>query len=140
MMFTPYADAFAKAKNYDAGLTAYDFHPHSSVLVFHEEGTQLFFRSAFLRKWKDYIIIFTEHHKFHVYHRTDLHAYYQFEEKSVASLPDMDSYDICSVCTKEFLVDFLVYDPLPGDLDFDNIVPCCNSCLQIKKEENEYVE
>lgn len=72
-----YDEAYLFAEAYDKKLKATDFDPSIYVFILHEEGSQFFYRSAFLKKWKDYIFVFTEHHKFYIYHKTDLISYLQ---------------------------------------------------------------
>lgn len=82
-------------EQYDAKLLATDKRFRKAVHVIHEEGTTMFFENAFLMKktvkippeklsrigpdediW---IIIFTEHHGFHIYHKDDLSSYFEYE-------------------------------------------------------------
>ncbi len=50
------------------------------VLVLHEEGTTLFFRHAFYIKYYDWVLVFTEHHGYHVHHESDLNGIYIFNK------------------------------------------------------------
>ena len=70
------------AKEYDKNLLCTYSRLRHSVRIIHEDGSILFFEDAFLMKHNDsegeWIIIFTEHHGFHVYHGTELYNYTEF--------------------------------------------------------------
>jgi hypothetical protein len=66
---------------YDKKLLATDPRFRKSVALIHEEGTTLFFNYAFLMKKEDWIIAFTEHHKYHIYHKDDLIWYGEFKRE-----------------------------------------------------------
>lgn len=59
------------AKEYDSKLRADDPRFCRAVTIYHEEGSVLHFRSAFVIKKKNkkmtWYCIFTEHHSFHIY-------------------------------------------------------------------------
>lgn len=73
------------AKSIDKSLRSDDSRFNRSVLVLHEDGAVLFFRYAFLVTYfepteaRDWLLIFTEHHNYHVYDIDDLDLYGQFE-------------------------------------------------------------
>lgn len=91
------------ARRYDEKLTAMDF-GNTSVQVIVEDGSILYFDYAFARiyfakpydedadydqKYKDaWLMVFTEHHGFHVFHVQDLHGWKQFERKDIDSITD----------------------------------------------------
>lgn len=65
--------ALDKAKSIDATLFA--THPmfnRGAVQVIHDEGTVYFFQSAFVRKWNEYFLIFTEHQSYHAFHEDEV--------------------------------------------------------------------
>jgi len=123
-----YKEALAVAEETDKKLSAYDFKGNEWVILLHEEGTQFLFRYAFLKTWKDWVFVFTEHHKFHVYHKTDLSYYGYLKEQSVEKLLGTGQKDSCFDCKKEFLVDELIYKAHPAKHDTDFIVPLCQPC------------
>ena len=68
---------YALALQLDDELTAYDFKWDNAVEVNDEEGTRFFFINAFCLEYvgedKDkWLMVFTEHHKFHVFHQEEL--------------------------------------------------------------------
>lgn len=73
--------AYEKAKQIDAGLTAYDFEWGARVYIKHEDGTELDFNYAFVRKEDEWVFIFTEHHGFHVYHMEDLEKCVSYKDE-----------------------------------------------------------
>ena len=126
-----YADAVAVAKERDKQLTTRDFKPGEAVILHHEEGTQLFYRSAFLERWKDWVLVFTEHHGFHVYHRSDLSYHAHVTELPIKRLMGSGHLDHCSECGEEKSVDDLSYQshPDPEKSESEYIMPFCTSCL-----------
>lgn len=110
---TSYKEACQVAKETDNNLTAYEFNPTDLVIVLHQEGTQLIFRSAFLKEWRDYVFIFTEHHGKLIYHKTDLYSYSQYTQKDVTRLEGTGYMDECQFCYKEFKVEDLDYGNHP---------------------------
>lgn len=78
----------------DVGLTASDFEHDRWSFIKHDDGTQYLFRCSFIRRYRfdrdtniiyndlagEFIAVFTEHHRFHVFHVEDLEAWYQFKE------------------------------------------------------------
>lgn len=127
--FSSYREAVKVAEEADKKLTAYDFKSDEWVLILHEEGTQLFFRSAFVKLWKDWVFIFTEHHKTHVYHKTDLVDFVYFKQQFVDTLKGTGQKDKCYECKAEFDVDYLIYKSHPNKDDPDFIVPLCPVCF-----------
>lgn len=72
-----------KAEAYDATLLATDLRFRRVVILEHEDGSYLQFDRAFLMMCeREWLICFTEHHGFHVYHKDDLFAYSQYERIS----------------------------------------------------------
>lgn len=132
-----YRDAVAVAEEADKKLTAYDFKMDEWVLALHEEGTQLLFRHAFVKEWKDWVFIFTEHHKTHVYHKTDLRFYCHLKEQEIATLKGTGKRDNCYDCKQEFDVDELKYKSHPAKHDPDFIVPLCEKCYQSAEDYSE---
>jgi hypothetical protein len=63
----------------DAKIKATDPRLGRSARILHEEGTELFFESAFILKYGEWVIVITEHHGFHFYPEDDLIAYMQYE-------------------------------------------------------------
>lgn len=125
-----YTEALRVAREADNKLTAYDFHCDNLVVVLHEEGTQLMFRSAFLKKWMDWVFIFTEHHNTLVYHKDDLHSYAQYTQKEIERLKDTLYVDICCECNQTFNVEELQYTFHPERFEEQCVI--CDECY--KKE------
>jgi hypothetical protein len=70
-------------QEYDSKLKATHKGFRNAVHIIHEEGTVLFYQNAFLRKIIDvaddsWIIVFTEHHGYHIYHSTDLDCFIEY--------------------------------------------------------------
>jgi len=129
---TSYKEACIVAN--DSKLSAYDFRPDELVVVIHEEGTQLIYRSAFLKEWKDYVFIFTEHHDTLVYHKTDLYSYKQYKENKINKLKDTGYMDKCQFCQKEFKVEDLEYGHHP-DFNLFNETEYyfyCGDCKEVE--------
>jgi len=100
----------AVAAEMDEHLRADDLRLQHSVMILHEEGTTLFYRNAYLVKYYDslhgdwgasenpgeWIMIFTEHHGFHVYPVDDLSWFQELQfvesERHYDSLEGMISY------------------------------------------------
>lgn len=51
------------------------FNPSNAVEVVHEDGSRLFFQSAFMIYKDHYFFVFTEHHGSHYYHEDDVNVY-----------------------------------------------------------------
>jgi len=58
------------ARDLDARLRAGDF--ERNVTFVHRDGSICSFENAFAFRWKQYTMIFTEHHRFHVHPTEDL--------------------------------------------------------------------
>ena len=129
-----YREAEAAAVEADKKLSAYDFKHDEWVLAIHEEGTQFLFRHAFVREWKDWVFIFTEHHRTHVYHKTDLRYYGHLKQMPTQTLKGTGAKDNCFDCKQEFDIDSLSYKPHPAKHDPDFIVPLCEKCFDSAEE------
>jgi hypothetical protein len=123
-----YKEACQVTKETDKLFTAYDFHPSDLVVIGHEEGTQLVYKSAFLKEWKDYIFVFTEHHGTLVYHKYDLSYYNQYTTKEIEKLKFTFHKDICQDCKIEFKVEDLRYGYHPER--YEEISILCNGCYE----------
>jgi len=79
-----YATAIAVAEEHDATLRATDFPGDQMVLVLLDDGSQFTWDSAFMRWWSDatdgadYLLVFTEHHGYHVYEQSEVLRYAEF--------------------------------------------------------------
>ena len=132
-MFSNYREAYQVAKETNVKLTAYNFKPTDLAVIIHEEGSVLTFKSAFLREWKDYVFVFTEHHGFHVYHRGDLSDWRHYEEKEREKLNDTNCLDNCEFCKKEAKVEDLIYDHHPDWNQHDHEYHVyCSDCKDIE--------
>ena len=135
--FTSYKEAEQVAK--ETKLTAYDFNPCSLVELLHEEGTNLYYKSAFTREWKDWIFVFTEHHGYHVYHKSDIVSYGTYIRQDTQKQKDTGYRDKCEFCNKDFKVEDLNYDHHP---DFEQYEESkywiyCADCKDIVGSDNE---
>jgi hypothetical protein len=113
MIHTSYKEVVKLAETADLGLTASMFGPSNLVFIIHEEGTTLTFRNAFIKEFKDYLMIFTEHHGTHVYHRGDLSHWGQYIQKEDETLKNTGYMDTCEFCGKEAKTEDLIYDLHP---------------------------
>jgi hypothetical protein len=77
-MSVEYKKAEAIARAYDDQLTADNSRFNNAVQIIHEEGTVLFYRSAFLMTWKEWIFVFAEHHGYSIHHKEDLSGWLEF--------------------------------------------------------------
>ena len=64
-------------------LAAYDKRFNLSSLIIHEEGTVCFYQNSFIVEHGDWIIVFPEHHNYHIFHKSDLYNYVQYKRTSV---------------------------------------------------------
>jgi hypothetical protein len=63
------------AKAYDTKLRADDPRFRNAVMVIHEDGTVLHFEWAFVLKLQNWYVIFTEHHRWHIYSENDVQVF-----------------------------------------------------------------
>lgn len=91
---------YDRAAEYDKSFLSTNDRYRNVVMIVHEEGTILWYRNAFVMKYYDekhgdwgasenpgqWIMVFTEHHGFHVYPIDDLHDWCQFQRVSSGSL------------------------------------------------------
>lgn len=110
MMSVEMKRVHAVAEEINKTLRADDPRLQHYVLILHEEGTTLFFRNAYLVRYHDpqhgnwgdsehpgeWIMVFTEHHGFHVYPVDDLSWFQELQavisERFFATLEDMVDY------------------------------------------------
>ena len=86
---------YEMAKAYDKKLLATDPRFQRSIKIIHEDGSVFFIRNAFLMKYKDktiehrehdadnfneWLIFFSEHNGFDVFHADDIIGYFQFKD------------------------------------------------------------
>ncbi len=82
-----------KVRVYDKGLSASDPRWSRMVYIVHEEGTVLLFQNAFLVVFdKEWVVAFTEHHGYHLYHAKDLDFHQQY-----APIEHIDQYNETSI-------------------------------------------
>lgn len=68
-----YRTAVEKAKSIDVELRADDKRLNKGcVFLIHDDGSTFCWNSAFVKRWNDYVMVFTEHHGFHVYDNDDV--------------------------------------------------------------------
>lgn len=125
-------EALKVAESIDKKLLCSDFHPDDLVMIIHEEGTVLNYRSAFVRKWKDWIFIFTEHHGKHVYHKTDLQSCFQYKNVEIEKQKDTGYTDKCMLCGKIDDVAGMCY----GDGIYDEWKILCENCYEVRHTDN----
>jgi len=66
------AEALEKAMAYGKTLTVLDPRFRRALHLVHADGTSMFFASAFAATWKEFVIVFTEHHGYFAYDKEDL--------------------------------------------------------------------
>lgn len=125
-----YKEALNVAKEADKTLLTQDFNPYGLVEIIHEEGTILNFKNAFLKEWKNYVIVFTEHHGTHVYHKSDLYSYGYYIRQEIGKLKNSGHNDTCNFCNKEFKVEDLEYGHHPDidQYDENEFYVYCSEC------------
>lgn len=63
-----YREVREHAKAIDAKLRADDKRLNKGgVYLIHDDSSSFFWDSAFIQRWKGWVMIFTEHHGFHIY-------------------------------------------------------------------------
>lgn len=137
MIRTNYREVEELARKVDSKLLAYDFGSGDIAFIIHEEGSTLLFQNAFVREFKDYIIIFTEHHGTHVYHRGNLSHWGQYAKKDNAAIRDTGYKDTCEFCGKEADVADLIYNTHPN---WDEYVEgkyhsYCSNCRDVENSK-----
>ena len=65
----------------DTKLTTHDFHGQT-VKVKHDDGTFMFFESAFALRWKDWYFVFTEHNGYHLFNKEECQVI-QYQSKNI---------------------------------------------------------
>jgi hypothetical protein len=121
-----YSDALKAAQEHEKTLSSYAFSGYEIVVIIHEEGSVLVFRSAFALEYGAYLLIFTEHHNYHVYHKNELTFFGHFKSQDLNKLTGTGNKEACSECKEVFLVDELRYGLHP---DGYNYVALCKVCL-----------
>jgi hypothetical protein len=129
---TPYKEALKVAENIDKKLLCTNFHPDDMVMIIHQEGTVLNYRSALLRKWKDWIFIFTEHHGTHVYHNTDLEGCFQYKSVKIEKQAGTGYTDKCMLCGKIDDVAKMCY----GNESYEEWQILCENCYEVRYTDN----
>lgn len=66
------AGALAKAEAYSKKLTTIDTRFQHAVHLVHADGTSMFLSHAFTVTWKEFVIVFAEHHGYFTYDKEDL--------------------------------------------------------------------
>jgi len=132
MKHTSYKEAEEVMLSYGKTLTAYDFKPGDCVFILHQEGTTLFYKSAFLMEWKDWIFVYTEHHYYLAYHKTDLDSYWNLSHQEVKKLTGTPYVDTCEECGVSYSVDLMRYGE---HVDLDkykegHLVVLCPECVE----------
>lgn len=67
-----YKEVEQKAKEYDRNLFCTDKRFRNIVQVQHSDGSFFLFHHAFYFSYGEWYLVFTEHHKYHIYHKTDV--------------------------------------------------------------------
>lgn len=119
------------AREYDKNLKCTDFYYDECVLVKHDDFTQCMFFSAFPLDYGPYILVFTEHHGYHVYHKDETLVWHM---KSLPKKNYIDlNKDVCVDCGKELLISDLIYGIHP--MHANGGVALCVKC---KDADDEY--
>lgn len=80
----------AFAKRYDSELLATDPRLRNAVMVITEEGSVLCFEYAFCVLINHWYVIFTEHHRYHLYHNTDAQVFMRGPRIAIPELTEVD--------------------------------------------------
>lgn len=92
MMSVQMQQVYEVAREIDSHLTAFDFPPGSVVVISHDDGSRLVFHNAFITEYfhpdnidhceypGEWLLVFTEHHAFHVYHKADLSSWGEYQK------------------------------------------------------------
>jgi len=67
-----YSAAMTEAKKRDEKLRADDPRLRGYTVLQHEDGSHFCWDSAFAVRWRGYLMVFTEHHGYHVYDNNDV--------------------------------------------------------------------
>jgi hypothetical protein len=78
-----FKDIKALAAKIDSELLATDVRFQRAVQVIHVEGTQLFYKWAFVEKHKGWFVVFTEHHSFHCFPEEDVQVFQYGEQVDI---------------------------------------------------------
>jgi len=73
-----YQEIKTYAGEYDRKLLATDPRFRRSVLIAHEDGSIFYIDSAFLMQKEEWILMFSEHHSYRVFHKSDLLHYTEY--------------------------------------------------------------
>lgn len=104
----PFEEALQFAKEFDSKLICTDFDHY--VVIHHGDGTTLNYNNAIAVKWKQYILVFTEHHQYYVYPKDELKYYEQYKPIGIKPLKNTGKKDKCDFCSKVFDIGDLKYD------------------------------
>lgn len=79
----------ADAKIHEIGkqLTAYDFGPYLVHVVGQNDGAVFTYPDAFVVKWEDWFLVFTEHYLYHRYHKDEAWVY-QYKRADIVLADD----------------------------------------------------
>jgi hypothetical protein len=78
------------AAEYNKALRSDDPRFRRAVQIVDAEGTVLFYRSAFLLRYRGFLLLFTAHHRRYVFDPDDLHGYAEFKQLSKIGTLKMD--------------------------------------------------
>lgn len=116
-----------------------------SARITHEDGSNLYFRHAYMLRHGNWLLVFSEHQGSHHFNINDLSSYEQLEPVP-APINVVDEYGCgvvklnCSFCQNEIAADEIrsVYDPCGNRIDAD----VCEGCeeLHISHQFNEHNE
>lgn len=76
-----YQEIDTTAKAYDHKLLATDTRFNRTVTLSHVDGSFFKWRRAFVMERTNWIIVFTEHHGYHIYDKDDLNDVTQFDTR-----------------------------------------------------------
>jgi len=81
-------DAKELAKTIGSTLLATDVRFRRVVYLTDHCGSSLVYQPAFALRHGSYVLVFTEHHGYHVYHEEDLSFYAQYEDLLIDPVPE----------------------------------------------------
>jgi hypothetical protein len=80
-------EAERKVEEIGNQLTAYDFGDYLVHVVNVDDGAVFTYPDAFVLKWEDWFLVFTEHYLYHRYHEDD-HFVVQYKHADIQALED----------------------------------------------------
>ena len=90
--FVGVSEAFEKLKEVGKGLTCGSFNKGYSVLVIGIDGLICRYQPAFVRKWKNWYLVWTEHAGYHPFEEEEVERIYFSRRMKVKELNPNDGF------------------------------------------------